>query len=1189
MRVLSADDLVPDEPLGSVGSGRIGEGEDLLHHRVLARRVAELAVSSEGKVNIALFGPWGSGKSSFNALLGEELRAQTPKTQHITFDAWKNAGSDFRTNFLYALAEQVKADVKLSEQLFQSSTSVAVPVLKRLGVGAKPWQVGITVAVFLLAVFVGLPALWTSAQLALGSTRNYLALLVENAAGFASVAAGGTLLLIVALALLDLSKVTVSRSTPSHVAQFGSIFQKILSTKKNTRFVIFIDELDRCTATDVMTTLEGLRTFLGDPRCVFVVAFDREAVAATIAKEITHKVPTEGVAPYYRTSGEYLDKIFQFQLALPPQPVHTFRRFANSLVQERGGVWAQLRDHDTVALERIVSILSPMHLASPRRTKVLLNDFAVNARVYEGMGFDWLERAEEVAVLTVLQTEFPRLAADLEREPALMRFLYRDEEPARRTLIELVHKYSDNAKAAAPLDQIVGKDTESEVAKELQGNLQRYFRRLRELHVPEPRADLIMMHSDGALLSFDDPGVFHELLSAADSPREDVRAALATASSGDNDRAIRYLLEQTERESSSVAHGLLVLVGEIAAAADDVDPSLARLMSGRVGGSTFSFGTLSLTGYATAAAVAYSKAEITAVLAVAKQDDNADVPTVISRTIAVLEDGDWADVRRTLLSELVLYVPDGAAAVTSDALMRFAQDVNAELPGYVVSNLALALSADKPETVEPESTTTTARAAANERNAELQEAFEAERDRLRIVAEEVTDCWVELPATSSVRNGLLTALRGADNGSGYLDVHDALIERDIERGLLDEANDLLLAAIAQEPLHAMSRWSGKLTTVGAAEARRKQTALERVVGMLTTTTHEQIRDNAAIAAERIAAVPSDPVDITDLFNEVRLDLRAPWEEYSDSRFETQLRLLRVVASLAGDEDPTAQERADLYVMSTKMAQAEGVDVVVLSQSLAGETGQFAGMVADRMNTDRLWEDDNPEQVLAVTLAGHDRALDTGVEIVALPAEALTQVTDADTRRRLAPLWLATAPAVSEVENLADAHALPASSWKVFGTRSTGENRAQAWNFLTRKQASMPVLQAVSAAGQPMEVYADVAASVRDADVVRARERAVDRFLALPAVRASADHARTVIKVMAQDAKRTELILGVRILRAYTPLFTESTIRSLRPFVSEWAKVGEGYVAKRDISWLITHGYVTKKSGLLELFKALGTR
>jgi len=42
---------------------------DTLNHGATARRVAELVATSKGHLNFALFGPWGSGKSSFYALV----------------------------------------------------------------------------------------------------------------------------------------------------------------------------------------------------------------------------------------------------------------------------------------------------------------------------------------------------------------------------------------------------------------------------------------------------------------------------------------------------------------------------------------------------------------------------------------------------------------------------------------------------------------------------------------------------------------------------------------------------------------------------------------------------------------------------------------------------------------------------------------------------------------------------------------------------------------------------------------------------------------------------------------------------------------------------------------------------------------------------------------------------------------
>lgn len=270
---LSADDLVPDEPLGGPTGRPISEADDLLHHRVIARKVAEVATSSNGKVNIALFGPWGAGKSSFNGLLAEELAVMAPDTRHITFDAWKSAGEGFRTNFLSELAGQIpRADRNISNQLFQTTTKVTFPLAGNLVAGkGRRWRILAMVGAVLGILFVLLPWLWTLIQNLLEPVTNFGNAMLANMQAWAGFAAGSTLLLVVIVGLIELSKVTVTRSTPSHVAQFSSLFDKLLATDRKRRFVVFIDELDRCGEEDVMTTLEGLRTFLGHERCVFAL------------------------------------------------------------------------------------------------------------------------------------------------------------------------------------------------------------------------------------------------------------------------------------------------------------------------------------------------------------------------------------------------------------------------------------------------------------------------------------------------------------------------------------------------------------------------------------------------------------------------------------------------------------------------------------------------------------------------------------------------------------------------------------------------------------------------------------------------------------------------------------------------------------------------------------------------------
>jgi hypothetical protein len=87
-------------------------------------------------------------------------------------------------------------------------------------------------------------------------------------------------------------------------------------------------------------------------------------------------------SPYYSSAGSFFDKVFQHQVPLPPLRNRRLSRYARDLVEKRGGVWADLRaaeDHGQ-AFDAVLFALIPSHVTSPRRVKVLLNAFAVNAR-----------------------------------------------------------------------------------------------------------------------------------------------------------------------------------------------------------------------------------------------------------------------------------------------------------------------------------------------------------------------------------------------------------------------------------------------------------------------------------------------------------------------------------------------------------------------------------------------------------------------------------------------------------------------------------------------------------------------------------------------------------------------------------------------------------------------------------------
>lgn len=381
--LLTADDIVADAALMAIE-------DDRFDHQAVAAAVGDLVCSAKPPVNIALFGPWGSGKSSFYALMQERLASRQTKVRVVQYDAWKYGGESLKRNFITSLAKSLGYDSdEFSKALTQTRESNSFDLKAWLKANWKSMGLGVSVAVGLAVLWLLLMTLATWA-----AQRNGI-----SAAVLRALPGAGTVLSVAVAALLlgpkalESANVKISEAPPASDDQFATAFanlaKKATDNGKN-RLVVFIDELDRCAPSDVVTTLKDLKTFLDQPDCVFVVAADREVLERAL-RDVPQAKPIRENEPYYSTPGAFLDKIFQHQIALPPLRGTALTRFARTLVVSKGGLWKELRvgDDGTRALDKVVYTLIPAHVRSPRRVKVLINNYATSVRVAEARGFEW--------------------------------------------------------------------------------------------------------------------------------------------------------------------------------------------------------------------------------------------------------------------------------------------------------------------------------------------------------------------------------------------------------------------------------------------------------------------------------------------------------------------------------------------------------------------------------------------------------------------------------------------------------------------------------------------------------------------------------------------------------------------------------------------------------------------------------
>ncbi|MGW4034508.1 KAP family P-loop NTPase fold protein [Streptomyces sp. NPDC004838] len=492
---LVPEDLIQDSEVG-------GPEDDQLAHLHLAEQLQHLALSVPTPTNIAVWGPWGSGKSGVANLLKGCLDRRAG-TRFVRFDAFKYAENPLRRNFISAVAGELGIyDPEFHTHLYSGKVTAEFSFTRR-----HAWQ--------LLWMYVRM------FSLVCGVALGVVALLVWAKGGpfwpgFAAMASGAMKAGLAPAALLTSLAVLVSRTlTTEHKVdaahsdeEFERIFDELVSMSRVQRLVVFVDELDRCAPRDVVATLDALRTFLGVRRCVFIVAADQQVLERALTEALEQATPVDSVNPYYSSGSGYLDKVFQYQISMPPLLVPQVTRFAAGLVTSRGGVWGE------IDIDLVVSILVPSHVRSPRRVKALLNAFALTYRLAQQRQAAGLldtvvaERADEIARLVCLRVEFPLFSRDLlldHRMPQHVLALAEDEDAELGSYVpghvrQAALRY---ATGKAPVDQNLtdrSRDTDgADAVRGKQGQqLLDYLARTRM--VSGPQRDLVFMQTSGSVV-----------------------------------------------------------------------------------------------------------------------------------------------------------------------------------------------------------------------------------------------------------------------------------------------------------------------------------------------------------------------------------------------------------------------------------------------------------------------------------------------------------------------------------------------------------------------------------------------------------------------------------------------------------------------------------------------------------------
>lgn len=434
---------------------------DAFGHQDYAKALRDIieAPSNRPPFSVGLLGPWGTGKSSIKALYRRDLEddkagsvgnRRSDRIHVITFNAWRFGGEqDLKRSLLREAFKQLGGDENaLRQRLFEQVNKVTRERRSfRDWFGESFGQIIGSAALFLLlflaATLITLLFVWSTG-------------LEDQQSVTWVVLASITLTALFARNVVDLRVRSPERFLPQTSVSFPATsaeeYEQLLTEQINKfrkgagrkceRLVVFVDDLDRLSAPEMVAGLDAIRTFLELPfntlesgfGVVFVISCDEDKIAEAIKRRSGFGSPDLPGAVFSRGDARrYLDRLFQFRLEIPQFPKLDMRDFALKKLQGIENVATDLKTRN-VALEDVVDRLIHVDVQSPRNAIQLLNAFMQswwigNLRERNGIGSKApgalhkgavTDHPLSLAALCVLRVDFPDFYDAVQNRPEII-------------------------------------------------------------------------------------------------------------------------------------------------------------------------------------------------------------------------------------------------------------------------------------------------------------------------------------------------------------------------------------------------------------------------------------------------------------------------------------------------------------------------------------------------------------------------------------------------------------------------------------------------------------------------------------------------------------------------------------------------------------------------------------------------
>ncbi|MEZ9588800.1 ATPase [Vibrio cyclitrophicus] len=290
---------------------------DFLNFNETAESIKDLITEKElMPISVGVFGDWGAGKSTILELTKKSISEEKQEYIQVHFDAWMYQGYDDAKAALLetiasVLVQQAKDDASLSQKAKEFAGRV--DIIRSLGLlmdGGAALAGVPTMGGFqkLMGLFSG----GEDGELDISDAKNA----VDGAKQIAK-------------ENKRIIRPNKAFSPPKEIKEFRKAYSDLLKAFDKP-LIVYVDNLDRCSPFNAISTLEAIRLFLFLPNTAFVIAADEDMIRLAVPEY--HKGSSQ------RHQTDYLDKLIQIPVHVPRPGTLEIRAYLMLLTAQDHGV-----------------------------------------------------------------------------------------------------------------------------------------------------------------------------------------------------------------------------------------------------------------------------------------------------------------------------------------------------------------------------------------------------------------------------------------------------------------------------------------------------------------------------------------------------------------------------------------------------------------------------------------------------------------------------------------------------------------------------------------------------------------------------------------------------------------------------------------------------------------------------------